>query len=312
MSTKPASAAPQSMTEYDGPARSSVAATDAAPILKTVTSRDGTTIGYRQFGSGPGVIILHGSASSGAHHTELARLLSDTFTVFVPDRRGRGLSGPYRIGDELQQELEDVAALVQETGARNLFGVSSGACILLHAARTNPAIRKIAIQEPPLFPDRARAAAFLRQFDDEMARGELGAAMVTAMRGAEMGPAWFRAMPKWLTARLVRMGMDQEAKKPAGKYPTMRELGLLLHYDFAVVTESSGRLDDYRSIAAETLLLVGSRSPAYLKRAIDDLARVMPGANRVELAGSDHAASWNSDVRGHPEPVAQALRRFFE
>jgi pimeloyl-ACP methyl ester carboxylesterase len=74
--------------------------------------------------------------SSGAHHIELARLLADTFMVVVPDRRGRGLSGPYGTGDELQQELDDVAALLGATGATNLWGLSSGACIALHAART--------------------------------------------------------------------------------------------------------------------------------------------------------------------------------
>jgi pimeloyl-ACP methyl ester carboxylesterase len=131
------------------------------------------------------------------------------------------------------------------------------------------------------------------------------------MRGAEMGPAWFRAMPKGLTARLVMMGMAQEAKKPAGPYPTMRELASTLHSDFAIVAESSGRLDDYASIRAEVLLMGGSKSPTFLKRALADLARVLPGAARIELEGLDHAASWNSDVRGHPEPVAKVLRRFF-
>jgi hypothetical protein len=48
-----------------------------------------------------------------------------------------------------------------------------------------------------------------------------------------------------------------------------------------------------------------------LKRALGDLARVLPGAQRIELPGLDHAASWNSDVRGRPEPVARELRRFF-
>jgi pimeloyl-ACP methyl ester carboxylesterase len=295
----------------EGPALPAVGTGDAALILRTVTSLDGTTIGYRQFGRGPGVILVHGSASSGAHHVELARLLSDAFTVVVPDRRGRGLSGPYRTGDELRQELEDVAALVGATGAVNLFGLSSGACIALHAARTMPAIRKIAIFEPPLFRNRDHATAILRRFDDEMARGKVGAAMVTAMRGSEMGPAFFRALPRWLTARVVQLGMEQEARQPAGEYPTMRELATTLHYDFAVVTESSGRLDAYRSITAQTLLIGGSRSPAFLKRSLDDLARIMPNARRIELAGLDHAASWNSDRRGHPEPVARELRRFF-
>lgn len=283
----------------------------AEPSLGSVTSRDGTSIGYRQFGRGPGLVLLHGSMSSGAHHAELAGLLSDRFTVVVPDRRGRGISGPYGSRDELQQELEDVAALLDATGATKLWGLSSGACIALHAARRMPAIRKVAIFEPPLLSDRARAADFLRQFDDEMARGKIGAAMVTAMRGAEMGPAFFRALPKALTARLATMGMAQEAKKPAGPYPTMRTLASTLHSDFAIVTESSGRLDDYRSIRAEVLLMGGSKSPAFLKRALADLARVLPGAERIELESLDHAASWNSDVRGHPEPVARALRRFF-
>ena len=107
------------------------------------------------------------------------------------------------------------------------------------------------------------------------------------------------------------MGMAQEAKQPTGPYPMMRELAPTLHADFVIVTESSGRLDDYRSIRADVLLLGGSKSPAFLKQAMADLARVLPGAERVELAGLDHAASWNRDVRGHPEPVARELRRFF-
>ena len=290
---------------------SSVAAADAAPALASFTSRDGTTIGYRRFGRGPGLILLNGSMGSGVHLTELARLLSDAFTVFVPDRRGRGLSGPYRTGDELQQELEDVAALVSETGAQDLWGLSSGACLALHAARTMPAIRKIALFEPPLVGDRAAAAAVLREFDDEMARGKLGAAMVTAMRGAEMGPGWFRALPKALTARLVGIAIRQEATQPAGDYPTMRELAPTLHFDFAIVTESSGRLDDYRSITADVLLMGGSKSPTYLKRALQDLAGVLPNARRIELPGVDHAASWNTDRQGNPAPVAAELRRFF-
>jgi hypothetical protein len=56
----------------------------------------------------------------------------------------------------------------------------------------------------------------------------------------------------------------------------------------------------------------GGKSPDFLKRALDDLAGVLPSARRVELAGLDHAASWNADRRGHPEPVARVLRAFFE
>ena len=205
-----------------------------------------------------------------------------------------------------------MATLLETTGATNLWGLSSGACIALHAARTMPTIKKVGIFEPPLLPDRGAAQAVLRKFDDEMARGAVGDAMVTAMRGAEMGPGWFRALPKALTGRLTMLGMAQEAKKPQGPYPTMRELSSTLHAEFAIVAESSGRLDDYRSIRADVQLMGGSRSPAFLKRALRDLAVVLPAARRVELAGLDHAASWNRDVRGNPSPVAEELRQFFD
>jgi pimeloyl-ACP methyl ester carboxylesterase len=281
------------------------------PVLGSVTSRDGTTIVYRRFGSGPALVLLHGSMSSGAHHVDLARLLSDAFTVIVPDRRGRGLSGPHRAGDVLQQELDDVAAVLGATGANHLWGLSSGACIALHAARTMPAITRLAIFEPPLLPSRADAAAVLATFDDEMTRGRIGEAMVTAMRGAEMGPGWLRAMPKALTAKLVVAGMTLEAKRPAGRYPTMRDLAPTLHADFAIVAESSGRLRDFASIRADVLLMGGSRSPAFLKRSLTGLEGALPGAARVEFGGLDHGASWNNDVRGHPEKLAPELRRFF-
>ena len=284
---------------------------EAELALGAVRSRDGTTIGYRRLGRGPGLILLHGSMSSGGHHVELARLLADTFTVFVPDRRGRGLSGAYRGLGDLTQELEDVAALREATGAELLWGLSSGACIALQAARSMPGIRKVALYEPPLLPDRAPATAVLRRFDAEMADGRIGAAMITAMRGAEMGPGWFRALPQFLTARLVAMGIAQEAKKPAGPYPTMRELAPTLHADFAVIRESSGWLDDYHSIETPALLMGGSASPAYLKRALRDLERTLPHAERVELEGLDHSASWNCDLGGRPETVAPVLRSFF-
>ena len=288
-----------------------IAPAGASFTLESVTSRDGTTIGYRRFGAGPGVILLHGSASSGAFHTDLAGLLADRFTVFVPDRRGRGLSGPSTTGDAARAEVDDLAALLEATGASNVFGLSSGAIIALQAARTMPSIRRLVAFEPPLLPDRPGTEAFLRRFDAEMARGDLGAAMVTAMRGSQMGPAWFRALPQALTSRLVVMGMRQEAKRPAGAYPTMRELAPTLHADFAVVAAASGSPEPFHSIAAEVLLMGGSKSPTFLKRALDDLARVLPAAKRVELPGLDHAASWNRDRGGRPEAVADELRRFF-
>ncbi len=57
-----------------------------------VISRDGTVIGYRQMGRGPGPLLVHGGLNAGQHLMQLAEQLADALTLYVPDRRGRGLS----------------------------------------------------------------------------------------------------------------------------------------------------------------------------------------------------------------------------
>lgn len=278
----------------------------------SVTSNDGTTIGYRQLGHGPGVVLLHGAASSAHNHMQLAEMLADAFTVYVPDRRGRGLSGPYNADYSIRKDVEDLDALLSKTGAHDVFGVSSGGIICLQAALTLPAIHKAAIFEPPFFiDDSTTPAAVLRRFDEEMAQGKVAAAMITGMRGARMGPPIFNALPRWLLESLTDMAMKREDKKGAGGYVPMRALAPTLHYDFQLVVEMSGKLESFRAICAEVLLLGGSKSPAYLKVALDALEKVLPHAKRVEFPGLDHAASWNTDRGGKPERVAQELRLFF-
>ena len=118
---------------------------DAQYETGSVTSHDGTTIGFRRFGHGPGVVVLHGTMSSAHNHTELARALAGSFTVYVPDRRGRGLSGPVGEAYSIDREVDDLRPLVQATGARNVLGVSSGGIVALNAALAMPAIDKVAV-----------------------------------------------------------------------------------------------------------------------------------------------------------------------
>ena len=199
----------------------------------------------------------------------------------------------------------------KEIAAHCVFALSSGAIILLRAALTLSAIHKAAIFEPPLFSDSATPAAVLRRFDQEMAEGKVAAALVTGMKGSQMGPAIFNAIPRWLLERLANMAMTGEDKKAQSDYVPMRALAPTLHYDFQLVVEMSGKLESFRDIGAEVLLLGGSKSPAYLKVALDALEKFLPQAKRVELAGLGHAASWNADRGGRPERVARELCRFF-
>src|SRR3712207_2984538 len=73
-----------------------------------VLSADGTGIGYRSYGAGPGVVLVHGGMMAAQGLDVLARELSAWFTVSVPDLRGRGMSGPFRENDSILTEVEDL------------------------------------------------------------------------------------------------------------------------------------------------------------------------------------------------------------
>ncbi len=286
----------------------------AAPAQYTtgsVASKDGTLIGYRQFGHGPGLVIVHGSMSTGYNHVQLASLLADAFTVYVPDRRGFGLSPAATAEYGIQQDVEDLEALLIKTGAQDVFGVSAGGIICLRAALTITAIKRLAVYEPPLFPDRLAPVAMMQRFDREMAEGRLAAALTTAMKEAPLVSDFFSALPRWLLEPMTSRMMAFEEKQGARDYATFKELAPTLHHDGQLIIEMSGSQEELRSIRAQVLLLGGSASTAFLKRGLDSVRRALPGARYVELARLNHAASWNSDRGGHPEAVADALRRFF-
>jgi pimeloyl-ACP methyl ester carboxylesterase len=221
------------------------------------------------------------------------------------------MSGPHGSDYSVQEEIGDLEALMTQTGARYVFGVSAGALVALHAAQTLPSISKLALFEPPIFPTRSGPEAMLTRYDQEMAEGKISAALVTAMKGAQMGPAIFNLLPNWLLERLTNSAMANEAKRPSGSDLSMSALAPTLHYDFTLVEQLSGSVDQFKTLETDTLLLTGSKSPAYLRESVNRLAAVLPHAQRVEFAGLNHGASGNTDRFGKPEIVAQALRRFF-
>src|SRR3990172_9960656 len=98
--------------------------------MRTVTSKDGTTIAFDQTGEGPVVILVDGALQYRAFDqgmAQLADLLAQHFSVLHYDRRGRGDSTdtqPYAV----EREIEDIEAIIDEAGgSASLYGISSGA-----------------------------------------------------------------------------------------------------------------------------------------------------------------------------------------
>ncbi|MGH3405791.1 MAG: alpha/beta fold hydrolase [Streptosporangiaceae bacterium] len=287
-----------------------------APMTSgAVTSRDGTSIGYLRAGHGPAVVLLHGSMESARSHTRLAQSLAGDFTVYLPDRRGRGMSGPYRPGHGIRTEVEDLDAVLAESGAEMVFGVSAGGLAALEAARTRPAIRKVAVYEPALLMDAAWPTGWISRFDQEMAQGNVAAALITSMYGFDLAPPVFKLMPRRLLESLTRMGMNREDQKAAADAVTMRQLAPTLRYEGMLLAETAGTIDTLAGMPADVLLLGGSKGLPYLKPALDALARTLPRSRRVEFPGLDHGGSSDASSTnpggGQPEVVAREIRDFF-
>ena len=259
------------------------------------------------------MVVLHGAMESAQSHSLLAKALADSFTVFVPDRREHSLGFPFARNYSIQKEVEDLEALLSETGSRCVFGISSGAVICLKAALSLPAIERVVVYEPPLSLPKAEADAALKRYDSEMADGRVAAALITAMKAAQMGPAAMRAMPRWLLERMVNMQIKKQESLAREGGASMRAVAGTLHYDLAIVAEMSGKLDEFRGVKADVLLLGGSESPAYLRASLDSLERILPRARRIEFLGLDHGGSSDPspfNKKGSPELVAGEIRKY--
>ena len=101
-------------------------------------------------GSGPPVVLVHGSLATGLEEWELQQPLADHgFSVLVVDRRGYGES-PLAEGEDFLRDAEDLAEVMGD-GA-HLVGHSYGALGAMVAAARHPdATRSLALLEPPAF-----------------------------------------------------------------------------------------------------------------------------------------------------------------
>ncbi len=273
----------------------------------SITSADGTTIGYRQIGTGPGLIILPGGMQASQHYMRLATALSDAFMVYVVDRRGRGLSGPHGDQYSMTKECEDLDALLAQKEAHFVFGHSSSALIALQAALTLPSISKVAIYEPPLSLHGSISTSWIPKFDREIAEGKLASALITFVKADKLS-----RLPRWLLLPLLKWYLSREKKPLLPNDIPMSALIPTQRFDGLLVKEMDGSLENFAKVRIEVLLLGGAKSPAFLRDILDALNHTLPHVKRIEYPDLDHSApnQTRPNQKG-PERIARDLRAFF-
>ncbi len=250
--------------------------------MQTVTSKDGTKIAYDKSGSGPAVILVSGATMARSGFVELAQLLSPKLTIYNYDRRGRGDSTdtqPFAI----DREIEDIEALIDEAGGEaSLYGISSGACLAMHAAaKLGEKVKKLAMYEAP-YDEAEGAAEIWKEY-----RSNLDKAIAEDRRGDAV------------TLFMKLVGVPDtaiEGMKGSPMWPGLEAVAPTLRYDASEMGDDrSVPVDVAAKVTARTLVMDGGASMQtmpFMKKSADKLAQAMPNSKRLTVDGQSHDADW--------------------
>jgi pimeloyl-ACP methyl ester carboxylesterase len=242
--------------------------------MENTTSKDGTVIGFQQSGSGPPLLMVHGTTADHRRWSPIFPHFEQQFSVFAMDRRGRGGSGDAPDYD-FMREADDVAAVVEAIGEPVcILGHSYGAVSSLEGALLADKIRRLVLYEPPIptglpmyppgVPNRMQALV------DE---GELEAALELFMREVVRMPAHeldaYRQLPMW-----------QNRVQLASTIP--REMVIDRTYIF--------QAEKFAGMQVPTLLLLGGDSPPLFQQATEVVDAALPDSRVVILPGQQHIA----------------------
>ena len=97
--------------------------------MSMLTTRDGTQIYYKDWGSGPPVVFSHGwPLTADAWEAQMFHLASHGFRCIAHDRRGHGRSSQPWHGNDMDTYADDLAQLFESLDLRNvvMIGHSTG------------------------------------------------------------------------------------------------------------------------------------------------------------------------------------------
>ncbi len=263
--------------------------------MPRLTLPDGTELSFTDAGSGPPLVLIHGSPGEGRSWARVTPLLADSFRVVIPDLPGYGRSDslPGTVVDRTAAMGAAVGQLIQSLdGAVHVCGHSYGGSVALHAAVANPSkVTTLTLFEPVFF--RALelsgedavlqpATRFFAAYADRVTGGEPEA--VSDMIDYWFGSGTFATLPLsaqgFLKAAAPKNGVDVRASLSEKLTP-----------------------EQLAGFTNPTVVACGTASPATAPAIAAALARLLPHAQVEMIPGAHHGM-----LDTHANAVAAIIR----
>jgi pimeloyl-ACP methyl ester carboxylesterase len=240
---------------------------------------NGVKLHYEVTGQGDPMVLVHGGMGSYPWMDPLAPRLAGSFRVISYDRRGHGRSELPDGQMNVQDHVNDLAALIEELDSAPAWvvGNSSGSSVALRLAGERPDLfRGLVVHEPALF-------AWLAQ-DPNTAPlvagpiSTIGSVMQRAAAGDHAGAAeeFIETMVGRGSWGSLSPHLQQELTKTAPNLPR----------DDAQVTNCDP--ESIRTFDRPALLTVGDHSPPMYATIVEKLTDVLPDPEVVHLRGTGH------------------------
>jgi len=226
-------------------------------------------------GSGPRVVLVHGSVGNGSATWEWVRPLADRFELAIVDRPGYPPNPPVERLD-FERQAEEIAELVG--AGDHLVGHSYGGVISLLIASRRP-VRSLTVNEPPAF-GVARGNPAVEEFLASFDRAP------TDPRG-------------YLEFFLPLVGSSLTLPDPL---PPPLEAGARAALAERPPHEAEIPLDELAAKPFPKLVVSGGHSAAF--DAVADVLEQRLGAQRAVLPGAGHSLA---RAPGYPERLAAFL-----
>ncbi|NLU75939.1 alpha/beta hydrolase [Streptomyces sp. HNM0575] len=268
---------------------------ESSESFDSFESFDGTVIGCRRTGSGPPVVMLHGSGGGLHSWQPVAERLADRFELWLPARRGYAPSGPGPSAKRFADEVGDLRALIDRIGGPvHLAGMSYGATVALHAAAARLPLRSLVLWEPPLYAAGEKLLPVLSRYEQLTAqRDRRRADRLLAEEVARIPAALLDSMDA---------GEPTEPTEPTGNEPADAPGW---RGDLEAMAADTADVRRWSAVTTPTFLMRGADTWQPMPKTLDHLATTLPHVTLATFPAQTHFAP-----SAIPEEIASAIADF--